>query len=62
VSPFPTAFNAMEYLGVPGPVKQSIWRDAAVDPDALRQLIVAVANKLEALEHRLAAAERERRD
>jgi hypothetical protein len=52
MSPFSDVFEAMEYLGVPGQAAQSLHRDNTVDPDALRELIVAVANKLEALEQR----------
>jgi hypothetical protein len=57
MSPFLNAFAAMEYLGVPGQARHSLYRDPTVDPDALQQLIVAVANKLEALEQRAPAAE-----
>jgi hypothetical protein len=57
VSPFSDAFEAMKYLDVPGQTQQSLFRDATVDPEALQELIVAVANKFEALEQRIAEAE-----
>jgi hypothetical protein len=57
VSPFSDTFAAMEYLQVSGQALQSPYRDDTVDTDALQELIAAVANKLEALEQRIAAAE-----
>ena len=60
MSPYTDAAEAMKYLGVPDQPSLLQWEDHQVTQDTLQAVVLAVANKLEAVEQRLAAIAHQR--
>ena len=57
MSPFTDASEALHYLGVPDHAVRAIWEDHSLDQAALDTVVLAIADKLAALEERLATLE-----
>jgi hypothetical protein len=57
MSAFTDASEALHYLGVPDHAVRAVWEDHSLDQAALDAVVLAVANKLEGLEQRLATLE-----
>ena len=60
MSPFTDASEALHYLRVPDQAARALWQDRMIDQAALDAVVLAIADKLAAIEERLAKLETQR--